>query len=103
MIILRGVNLFPTQIEELILRTPDLAPHYQLVLARPHRLDEMTVRVEARPQNAGSEERADAARRLARLVKDSIGVTVAVDVVEPEILERSLGKAQRIVDLRPKG
>ncbi len=103
MIILRGVNLFPTQIEELILRTPDLSPHYQLVLARPHRLDEMTVRVEARPQNAGSEERLDAGKRLARLVKDLIGVTVAVDVVEPEILERSLGKAQRIVDLRPKG
>jgi len=96
MIILRGINVFPTQIEELILRTPELSPHYQLVLTRPHRLDEMTVRVEARPQSAGSEERLDAGKRLARLVKDRIGVTVAVDVVEPQILERSLGKAQRI-------
>lgn len=102
MIILRGINVFPTQIEELILRTPELSPHYQLVLARPHRLDELTVRVEARPQSAGSRERLDAGTRLARLVKDRVGVTVAVDVVEPELLERSLGKAQRVVDLRPK-
>lgn len=101
MIILRGINVFPTQIEELILRTPELSPHYQLVLTRPHRLDEMTVRVEARPQSAGSEERLDAGKRLARLVKDRIGVTVAVDVVEPQILERSLGKAQRIARRSP--
>src|SRR5690242_16188359 len=53
MIILRGVNLFPTQVEELILRVPGLAPHFQLVLSRPHRLDELTVRVEARPDAAG--------------------------------------------------
>lgn len=90
MIILRGVDLFPTQIEELIVRTPDLSPHYQLVLARPHRLDEMTVRVEARPQTAGSEERADAGKRLAKLVKDSIGLTVAV-ARRPRLLERPGG------------
>src|SRR5881394_601740 len=58
MIILRGVNLFPTQIEELILRVPGLSPHFQLVLSRPHRLDELSVRVEARQAAASSEERA---------------------------------------------
>ena len=100
MIILRGVNLFPTQIEELILRLPGLSPHFQLVLSRPHRLDELSVRVESRANAAGAEERAAAERRLAELVKHTIGVTVTVDVVEPDAIERSAGKAQRIVDLR---
>jgi phenylacetate-CoA ligase len=99
MIILRGVNVFPTQIEELVLRTAGLAPHFQLVLRRPGRMDTMTVRVEAR---AG----ADASRRLAAsgelvsAVKDSVGVTVAVDVVDPDTLERSVGKLRRIIDER---
>jgi phenylacetate-CoA ligase len=100
MIILRGVNLFPTQIEELILRVPGLSPHFQLVLARPHRLDELTVRVEARPETAGADERGASGRALSDLVKESIGVSVMVDVTEPGLVERSLGKAQRIVDLR---
>ena len=100
MIILRGVNLFPTQIEELILRVDGLSPHFQLVLSRPHRLDELSIRVEARPDAASSEERDAAARRLGALVKDTIGVTVSVDVLEPELIERSVGKAQRVVDLR---
>ncbi len=98
MIILRGVNLFPTQIEELILRTPGLAPHFQLVLTRPARMDEMTVRVERRPDAAAD---TDAGARLAGLVKTSIGVSARVEVVEPEGIERSLGKARRIVDNRP--
>ena len=101
MLILRGVNLFPTQIEELILRLPGLSPHFQLVLSRPHRLDELTIRVEARPDAAGTDERQRAGAALAALVKDTIGVTVATDVVEPNALERSLGKAVRVVDLRP--
>jgi phenylacetate-CoA ligase len=100
MIILRGVNLFPTQIEELILRVDGLAPHFQLVLSRPQRLDELSVRVEARPSSAASDERAACGRRLAELVKDTIGVTVDVDVIEPGLIERSVGKAQRVVDLR---
>jgi phenylacetate-CoA ligase len=100
MIILRGVNLFPTQVEELLLRVPGLSPHFQLVLSRPRRLDELTVRVEARPGAASADERRAAGGRLAALVKDSIGVTVDVDVVEPHAIERSLGKAVRIVDLR---
>ena len=99
MMIVRGVNLFPTQVEELLLRVPGLSPHYQLVLSRPHRLDELTVRVEARP-GCGADERAQQAARLCALVKDHVGVSVACDVVEPETLERSEGKAQRVVDLR---
>ncbi len=100
MIILRGVNLFPTQVEELILAVPALAPHFELVLSRPQRLDELTVRVEARPGTASVEERSGSAERLRALIKGSIGVTVSVDVLEPGSIERSLGKAKRIVDLR---
>ena len=99
MIILRGVNVFPTQVEELLLRVPGLSPHYQLVLSRPHRLDDMTVRVEARPDRAAAE-RAALAAQLCELVKEGIGITVACDVVEPATLQRSEGKAQRVLDLR---
>jgi phenylacetate-CoA ligase len=100
MIILRGVNLFPTQVEEVILRIPGLSPHFQLVLTRPGRLDELTVRVEARPEAGAVEQRARAEQELGRLVKDNLGVTVEVDVVEPGVIERSQGKAQRVLDLR---
>jgi phenylacetate-CoA ligase len=100
MIILRGVNVFPTQIEELILRTPGLAPHFQLVLTRPGRLDELTVRVEARADAAAAEARSHSEAALGALVKENVGITVGVDVLEPEVLERSQGKAQRVLDLR---
>jgi phenylacetate-CoA ligase len=100
MIILRGVNLFPTQVEELILRIPGLSPHYQCVLTRPSRMDEMTVRVEARDAQTSTEERARLAAELAGRVKHTIGVTVAVDVVEPKVLGRSSGKLNRILDER---
>jgi phenylacetate-CoA ligase len=100
MVILRGVNLFPTQIEELILRTAGLAPHFQLVLTRPQRLDELTVRVEARPDAAHPSAREHAGDQLAYLVKASIGVNVTVDVLEPGSVERSTGKAVRVVDQR---
>jgi phenylacetate-CoA ligase len=100
MIIVRGVNLFPTQVEELILRIPGLSPHFELVLARPTRLDEMTVRVEARPQSASPEDRASLGLRLSRSIKDGIGVTADVEVVEPQTIERSVGKARRVIDTR---
>src|SRR5213595_3529189 len=100
MLILRGVNVFPTQIEELILRTEGLSPHFQLVLARPGRLDELTVRVEARPDAAGADERRRAGAELATLIKENIGVTAGVDAVEPAAIERSAGKAVRVIDLR---
>jgi phenylacetate-CoA ligase len=102
LIILRGVNLFPTQIEELILEVPSLAPHFQCVISRPNRLDELTVRVEARQGRGGAEERTWAGEELAKLLKQVIGVSIAVDVVEPETIERSLGKATRLVDLRTR-
>ena len=99
MIILRGVNLFPTQIEELVLRTPALSPHFQCVLERVDRLDALTVRVERRPD---AERAADeAGRTLQMLVKSTIGVSVDVDVLEPDEIERSLGKMRRIIDRRP--
>ncbi|MFF0815550.1 phenylacetate--CoA ligase PaaK [Rhodococcus sp. NPDC003318] len=100
MIILRGVNLFPTQIEELILAVPALAPQFQCVLDRPGRMDTLTVRVEARP-GVTAQTRATAAGDLRKLVKNRIGVTVEVDVVDPAALERSIGKARRLVDNRP--
>jgi phenylacetate-CoA ligase len=100
MIILRGVNLFPTQVEELILRVPGLSPHFQLILSRPHRLDELTVRVEARPDAAGADERRRAGAALAELIKENVGVTAEVDAVEPDAIERSAGKAVRVIDLR---
>ncbi|SCE19480.1 phenylacetate-CoA ligase [Streptomyces sp. DpondAA-D4] len=102
MVILRGVNLFPTQIEEIVLRTPGVAPHFQLRLTRRGRLDVLTVRAEARG-DATADERATAAESIARAVKDGVGVSVGVEVVDPETLERSVGKIKRIVDLRPAG
>jgi len=99
MVIVRGVNLFPTQVEELILREPALSPHFQLVLTRPQRLDEMTVQVEAR-DGATSDDVATARARLAAAVKAAIGVTAMVDVCEPGAVARSAGKAKRVIDRR---
>lgn len=101
MIILRGVNVFPTQIEEIVLRIPALAPHFQLSLTRRGRMDHMAVRVEARP-DATADERRTAAAALAKGVKDGVGVTVTVDVVDPETLERSVGKLRRVIDSRER-
>ncbi|WP_055629020.1 phenylacetate--CoA ligase PaaK [Streptomyces hirsutus] len=101
MVILRGVNLFPTQIEEIVLRTPGVAPHFQLRLTREGRMDALTVRAEARP-DADAATRAAAARSVEAAVKDGIGVSVGVEIVDPETLERSVGKIRRIVDLRPR-
>ncbi|WP_328630214.1 phenylacetate--CoA ligase PaaK [Streptomyces sp. NBC_00356] len=99
MVILRGVNLFPTQVEEIVLRTPGVAPHFQLRLTREGRMDALTVRAEARP-DATPQDREAAARAIAAGMKDGVGVSVAVEIVEPESLERSVGKIKRIVDLR---
>jgi phenylacetate-CoA ligase len=99
MIILRGVNVFPSQIEEIVLRTPGVAPHFQIELSRRGRLDHMVVRVEARP-STGPEQRETAATAIAHGVKDGVGVTVEVAIVDPETLERSLGKLRRVKDLR---
>ncbi len=100
MMIIRGVNVFPTQIEELILRMDGLTPHFQCVLTRPERLDELEVRVESR-DHLSTQESAALATTLAGRGKDVIGVSMVVTVVPPDSIERSLGKMKRILDHRP--
>jgi phenylacetate-CoA ligase len=102
MMIVRGVNVFPTQIEELLLKIEPLSAHYQVVLTREGRMDDMEVRVEIRPEADASETRRRSAALLAEHIKGLIGVTAKVSVVDPDAIERSLGKARRIVDKRPK-
>jgi phenylacetate-CoA ligase len=97
MMIVRGVNVFPTQIEEQILTVEGLAPHYVCVLTRSGRLDEMRVRVEAA---TGGVDRGALSAALARRVKDVVGVSVDVEVLAPRTLDRSMGKAVRIEDRR---
>ncbi len=99
LMIVRGVNVFPTQIEELILGIEGLTPHYLCVLTRPGALDELTVQVEAHTSVAAGSRGALGAQ-LAGRVKDRIGVTATVEVLEPDALQRSLGKAVRISDRR---
>lgn len=98
MLIIRGVNVFPSQIEELILRTPGLSPHYRLEVARAGHLNALTVHVECVADCSSDESRRRAARELAHHVKSSIGIKVAVDVHPPGTLERSLGKAKRLYE-----
>ena len=100
MLIIRGVNLFPTQVEELLLRDERLSPHYCLEVRRTGRLDELTVIVEARAVAADDETRESAGRDLAWRIKSRIGISCRARVMEPESIERSIGKARRIVDLR---
>jgi phenylacetate-CoA ligase len=101
MLIIRGVNLFPTQIEELILKETALSGHYVLEVSRPRQLDELKIIVELRP---GEREGGDAsvAQRLQHNVKSLIGVSAAVELVPVGRVERSIGKAKRVIDLRPK-
>jgi phenylacetate-CoA ligase len=101
MIIIRGVNVFPTQVEELILKQEALAPHYQLEITRPKALDELTVLVERAPGAGGSDGEA-AGVKLAHHIKSLIGVSATVRVVQSGGIERSLGKAKRVVDKRSK-
>jgi len=100
MLIVRGVNVFPTQIEELVLARVELSGHYQIELTRVGRLDEMLIRVEARPDGFGA---TDTALALALMVKERIGITARVEALPPGGIERSLGKARRVIDRRPKG
>jgi phenylacetate-CoA ligase len=102
MIIIRGVNVFPTQVEELILKQEALAPHYQLEVTRPKHLDELAVLVE-RAAAAGSADADAAGVKLAHAIKSLIGVTAEVRVLPSGGIERSIGKAKRVVDKRPKG
>jgi phenylacetate-CoA ligase len=104
MLIIRGVNVFPTQIEDLILKQPELTPHYLLEVTRPGNLDEMTVHVEMGTElGQGSQEsRAGAARTLEHNIKAYIGVSTTVRLALPGGIERSIGKAKRVLDKRPR-
>ena len=105
MLIIRGVNVFPSNIEAVLAREDALSPHYVLELRRPGNLDELDVLVETRPALAGKLGSADLIaleRRAEHLIKTFAGVTPKVRVVEPGTLERSQGKAKRVIDLRPK-
>jgi len=102
MLIIRGVNLFPTQVEELVLRQGQLSGQYQLVVTRDGHLDEVEVRCEVLPQHVGAD-RALIGAALQHQIKSLIGVTTTVSVEMPESIERTLvGKARRVVDKRPK-
>jgi phenylacetate-CoA ligase len=98
MLIIRGVNVFPTQIEEMILRQPELSPHYVLELSKDGPMDHLTVLVELAPDAAD----AGSAAKLQHNIKSLIGVTTDVRIVPLSTIERSIGKAKRVIDKRPK-
>ena len=101
MLIIRGVNLFPSQVEELILKTAKLSPHYQLEVSRKGHMDDLTVRVEMKPELAGERDlREVAAAELRHHIKAMIGINTKIEVRDVGGVERSAGKARRIVDLR---
>jgi phenylacetate-CoA ligase len=99
MLIVRGVNVFPSQIEEMILRCQGLAPHYEIEISRPGRLDEIRIRVEARPE-LGGDEHSGAALLLAAKLKDNIGISAEIEVMASGTLRRSAGKAVHVSDRR---
>ena len=102
MIILRGVNLFPTQIEEVLLATDWCGGHFILELTREGRMDELTIIAEARPESWDGRGLVEHADRISTHIKNTIGISSRVQVVAPATLERSLGKAKRLYDKRPK-
>ncbi len=103
MLIIRGVNLFPSQIEEFILKTPKLAPHYVLEVSRRGHMDDLAVRVEIKPEFAASPaQREAAARELQQHIKSYIGINTKIEVADVGAVERSTGKARRVIDLRTK-
>lgn len=101
MIILRGVNVFPSQIEEQVLKTPGLAPHFQIELQRQDRMDAMTVLVETTPEATDDSNTAELAKQLTERIKQTVGVTTHISVGQPGSVARSQGKAQRVIDKRP--
>ena len=101
MIILRGVNVFPTQIEEQLMKVPTLAPHFQIELSRSGRLDQLTVHVE-QVGATDAQASAAAAADLTKRIKDVVGVSARVKVGDSGAVARSEGKAVRVLDNRPK-
>jgi phenylacetate-CoA ligase len=103
MIILRGVNLFPTQIEEILLATDWCGGHFVIELTRQGRMDELTILAEARPECWDGSGLIERAEFITAHIKNTIGITARVKAVAPDTLERSLGKAKRVIDKRPAG
>src|SRR5476651_452357 len=103
LIILRGVNVFPTQIEEVLLATDWCGGHFIIELTREGRMDEMTVLAEARPERWDGSGLTAHAEKVSAHIKNTIGISARIRAVAPETLERSLGKAKRVFDKRPKG
>ena len=102
MMIVRGVNVFPSQIEELILQRPNLAPHYVCELTKEGPLDALTVRVELKEEGGDGSAAVGAAAALEHAIKSYIGVSATVKIEPPGAVERSVGKARRVVDKRPR-
>jgi phenylacetate-CoA ligase len=104
MLIIRGVNVFPSQVEHVLMQTPGAEPHYLLVLRREKALDTLEAQVEAQADlhAAGPEAMVALASQIRRKLHEALGLTVEVTVLPPKTLERSVGKAQRVRDLRPK-
>ncbi|MDN3545504.1 MAG: phenylacetate--CoA ligase PaaK [Roseateles asaccharophilus] len=104
MLIIRGVNMFPTQVEELVLQEAQLSGQYQIVVSREGHLDEVAVHCELQAAAVGSADTAAIAKSLQHRIKTLIGVSTKVIVGQPDSIERTLvGKARRVVDKRPKG
>lgn len=102
MMILRGVNVFPTQIEEQILKCRGLAPHFQIELVRKGRMDTMIVHVECATDATDAGSRDVSAKELAHHIKSIVGVSTTINIKDPETVARSEGKAKRVIDNRPK-
>ena len=101
MLIIRGVNVFPSQVEEQVLKCPGLAPHFLIEISRPDRMDEVTIHVEARTGMAPDQQAAQG-ELLSAYIKDVIGISARTEVAKPDSLARSTGKASRVRDLRPR-
>jgi phenylacetate-CoA ligase len=100
MMIVRGVNMFPTQVEEQLLKSDRLTGHYQIVLTRKGRMDDVTIHVEARLNQYRPEGMDDEAQLVIARIKDTIGLSTRVVIEAPGAIERSLGKAKRVIDKR---
>jgi phenylacetate-CoA ligase len=104
MLIISGVNVFPSQIESLLLDIEEVEPQYMLIVRKKGYLDQLIVKVEAKKEayEAGTQKRKEVENKIQRHIKSVMGVTVDVNLLEPKLLTRSEGKAKRVIDERPK-
>jgi phenylacetate-CoA ligase len=102
MLIIRGVNVFPSQVEAVLMTMSEASPHYQLVIRREHNLDTLEVKVEIDEKNWSDSIRVleGIRKRIEANIKSMLGITAIIKLVEPNTIQRSEGKAQRIIDLR---